>query len=332
MFTKHKPMIIGAALCAISFTGFVQSGFAQFNSTNDEVFIKQIGQINDVEVSQGAIGGTSLLNKASVYQKGETNIAFVVQGEENGFAEENVANLSQIGQGNAAEINQGTEGGTSSRGLVVLSQNGRFNTGAINQGNDAAHSGSDEVTLVQTGEANEAVIDQGNRNGFSAANITSLTQTGRENVGEIRVGNSGTALGNKLVANQSGNRNSVRLYQGYEGTSDAFEEVTTISQQGDDNYVNLDQGTFGGGSIGNTATVTQVGDRNGADVLQGTGNLFGTTITDTEAEFSLSTISQHGEDNRALTIQASENSQIDVTQNGNSNVAHVAQGTAVALP
>ena len=226
-------------------------------------------------------------------------------------SQDNEVFIEQVGGANQANVQQG-DGGLALNNLAKVYQKGDGNIADISQSAFESTANHNAATLTQRGGNNEAVVGQG-------------------------VGRS-AATDNTATLNQHGHDNGAFVNQGLFGST-ATNNTATLTQQGDDNDAEIFQGFAGGTATNNTATLTQRGGGNGASMYQGAGSIsvrnvdgtFSETFTnETSAIGSTATVSQHGDDHYAATIQAGTNNVINIQQSGWGNYSVVAQG--VALP
>ena len=229
-----------------------------------------------------------------------------------GYAQsaDNEVFIEQLGATNQANVQQG-DGGLALNNLAKVYQKGDGNIADISQSVFESTANHNTATLTQRGDNNEAVVGQG-------------------------VGRS-AATDNTATLNQHGHDNGTSVNQGLFGST-ATSNTATLTQQGNNNDAEIFQGFAGGTAVDNTATLTQWGDGNVANMYQGAGSIgirnvdgtFSQTFTnETSAIGSTATVSQHGDDHYAATIQAGTNDLIDIQQSGWGNYAVVAQGTAI---
>ena len=225
-------------------------------------------------------------------------------------SQDNEVFIEQLGGANQANVQQG-DGGFAEDNLAKVYQKGDGNTADISQSTFESTADHNTAALTQRGDNNEAVVGQG-------------------------VGRS-AATDNTATLNQHGHDNGASVNQGLFGST-ATSNTATLTQQGNNNDAEIFQGFAGGTAEDNTATLTQRGDGNGANMYQGAGSIgirnvdgtFSQTFTnETSAIGSTATVSQHGDDHYAATIQAGTNDLIDIQQSGWGNYAVVAQGTAI---
>lgn len=275
--------------------------------------------------------------------------------------------MDQIGDGNTAVINQSGTGnavGDSDADRRAL-QNGNDNTLTIDQsdGDKVGTSGNylqNNTGLDQAGNNNVMTIDQSAAQGqrvFVAqqvgddnnadvtqsanASISTLSQQGNNNVMTVdqygapfqrnSVGDPG---GSRYVqtrgAFQSGNDNVMTIDQGGGGNND----IVRASQMQDGNVMSLTQTgglnrleTVSQDGLENTATIAQIGDRNGRTGFTGdaaTVGVSGATVTQS-GDYNMVTVTSLGDDNLFGVVQNGNNNDVAGLQDGNSNEAAILQ-------
>jgi len=211
------------------------------------------------------------------------------------IAQNNEATIEQIGPDNEATINQ-ADGAN-----ATVNQSGS----TVDEGNVAYldQAGDNTSNVTQVGD-NDAFIFQGTSSFFG--------------------GGSGIASGNTATVEQSGDNRmpaggpiqGIDIYQGTDGGT-AINSNAIVNQDGNDNYVTLFQGIFGGGNATDLeAIVTQVGNNNEGNIRQ---------AQNTISYGDEATLTQNGSGNFSSIFQgfgggsASENNTATVTQTGNNN-------------
>lgn len=103
MFTKHKSIIIGAALCAISFGSFAQDNQANIrqNGSGNSNTVQQTGMNEKLTLIQGTNGNTAVQAKADIVMEGNANEVYIKQV---GFTHE--ATVATAGVNNQIKIDQ----------------------------------------------------------------------------------------------------------------------------------------------------------------------------------------------------------------------------------
>ncbi len=237
--------------------------------------IKQIGSNNYSEFVQV---GTK--NSGSVSQNGNGNIGYAYQGWAFGFWGEtpttaalsstnSTATISQIHNNNDGNIWQ--YGGDNNK--ANMTQDGNSNLARISQGfiyADAAYNfrypvyntKNNTATITQSGDGNAAKLFQ-----LGDANSFTLTQSGGGNKVGIAAG--GLLEARNGYFEQDGDGNTFVGAQANGATLD-----NTSRQTGNDNYINLSQGT------GDVAKIIQDGSLNDAILTQGGGGQTATILQD----------------------------------------------------
>jgi hypothetical protein len=155
--------------------------------------------------------------------------------------------------------------------LLLLAAFGLMASPALAQSNEAyidQQNNNNTATVSQDGYGNDVAIGQGMYEGVGFVNgpVTTFHYGSPGNEA------SGFADGNTATIQQVGSRNAVGMMQGAgaeTNTASAYNNTTTVSQNGDRNSAAPGQGTYGGSAVGNTMDIDQSGNDNQADVGQG---------------------------------------------------------------
>jgi hypothetical protein len=250
--------------------GGTTAGIVQSNG-NGIAQVSQTGSNNNVGIVQDGL--EAIPSIADIVQAGNANSAVTNQSFDSGID----IHIRQNGSGNAANISQGgedsvirvTQNGTSNNATVVgegttrfgqsIEQNGDGNTVTATAIN--ADSNNAEYTITQTGAHNNAIANQTS----SSFSLLSIRQLG---------------AGNQSDITQTGDL-----------------ESGTINQNGSANLASINQARIpsAGPHPGNTALITQVGNNNNNNNNNATVRQVGDTLT--------ATVSQIGAGNYANVYQ-----------------------------
>jgi len=182
---------------------------------------------------------------------------------------------------------------------------------------------SNESSVEQTGDDNDAYTTQ-----TGASNDATIEQAGDENDGSI-LQNNADNLGviwqygddNSATVAQDGIEHTAYILQGYFSTGAANHNVSSLTQEGTDNWAYLYL-AFGDN---NEATVVQENADNVAYVIQGWGE---GDVPNDVVNYNSASISQFSSNNDGRIFQYNgDNNTATVTQqNGNSNNGQISQG------
>ncbi len=319
--------------------------------------IAQIGSDNSSRIGQGyarsggggggvfnPFGPSSLAknNHGTVRQEGNRNRGNIFQGSFSGIAEANTATLSQTGNDNIANVSQGTFDKVSERNVVTVVQTEDANNAMIKQGSFNGTATNNTIALTQRASG-FASVDQGGSNGTVERNEVMLTQFGDSRLSVNQGGNGSIAVENTVVIAQVGDAHQADVNQGggiFGGTIRRSE--VRLTQQGHTHEADVYQGIEGGLGEENVADLTQTGNRHRATIYQGAGSVrfeasdgvvvSARAIAENETRRSTTTITQHGNEHYAVTLQAGANHSLTLQQSGMGNVSQAAQGVTLPTP
>ena len=325
MFTKHKPLIIGAALCALSFGSFAQNNQAnvQQNGTGNTNTVQQTGTNEKLTLIQGTKSHTAVRADADIVMEGNANevyikqVGFTHEATVNAAGERNDVDINQRGSTNLADV-EITSNRTPMNNHLDIDQDGKKNEAYMGIQGGENH----RFKIKQAGGGNYGLI----RQYYSSDNVFSIDQNGHDNRAEIR--EESDLAGDQASIKQVGNDNRANVeFNDSELYSSTRDNKATVRQTGNGNDATVrvrvvaagdeDFGPFPDEIANNEAEVNQHGDDNIAKLWQYGSDNFGK-------------IQQNGTGNDASLTQAGLGDMATIIQNGSGNTSVVAQG--VALP
>lgn len=316
---KPLALLIGLLGTTHSYAASNTADLTQSGAQNTAA-LTQTGQGNhSVQVQLGTD------TRQTVLQTGELNAASIYQGERT----RGTIDIDQSGESHLVEIYQDTRGWST----VAVTQRGSVNEVRIDQGSNNAGrvtsyqegthnlhdfrlenmSGTPSLSARTLGNGNTMRVVQGeDAQYFMDAD---LVQNGDNNLIDLQQ----QWRRQEAEVNQQGNGNIVQVQQSGLGPieGELSGSLTQASQNGNDNVMNVRQG-----SDGNTLISSQNGDRNTLDVQQWGWSGYLTTKMTNRLEATV-----NGNDNRMTVVQTGGAGAHEITaeQTGNNNEMNLSQ-------